>query len=188
MAGGSAVRGDGGAGDPFAVLLDYERRSLAHVAGVPERIEAPGLWRGIGFRLGRFRLASAIAEISEILTLPPVTPVPGTKPWLVGIANVRGNLVAMVDIKLFLLGERTPVHDFTRALVIKQPGGNVGLLIDELLGQRNFTDEMKVERDAFEGGPLMPFITAVYRYEGNLWGVFSMSRLIRTAEFLQAAA
>ena len=37
---------------PFEALLDYERRSLAHVAGMPEQIEAPGLWRGIGFRVG----------------------------------------------------------------------------------------------------------------------------------------
>ena len=31
---------------PFEVLVDYEQRSLSHVAGMPEQIEAPGLWRG----------------------------------------------------------------------------------------------------------------------------------------------
>ena len=35
---------------PFEALADYERRSLAHTAGLPEQIEAPGLWRGIGFQ------------------------------------------------------------------------------------------------------------------------------------------
>ena len=37
---------------PFAILAEYERLSLAHQAGVPEQIEAPGLWRGIAFRVG----------------------------------------------------------------------------------------------------------------------------------------
>ena len=37
---------------PFETLADYERRSLSHVAGMPEQIEAPGLWRGIAFRIG----------------------------------------------------------------------------------------------------------------------------------------
>ncbi len=174
--------------NPFEVLVDYERRSLAHVAGAPERIEAPGLWRGIGFRLGALRLVSAIPEISEILTLPPTTPVPGTQPWLLGVSNVRGNLIAMIDVKLFLTGERTTVHDFTRALVIRQAGGNVGLLIDELLGQRNFNDEQKVDPSDFDAGSLQPFISAAYRYDDAMWGVFSMGRLIRTPEFIQAAA
>jgi twitching motility protein PilI len=174
--------------DPFEILADYERRSLAHVAGAPERIEAPGLWRGIGFRLGSFRLVSAIPEISEILTLPPLTPVPGTRPWLLGVSNVRGNLIAMIDVKLLLMGERTPIHDFTRALVIRQAGGNVGLLIDELLGQRNFNDEQKVDPAEYDAGPLASFISAAYRYDDALWGVFSMGRLIRTPEFIQAAA
>ena len=40
---------------PFDALADYERRSLAHAAGVPEQIEAPGLWRGIGFRVRHAR-------------------------------------------------------------------------------------------------------------------------------------
>lgn len=173
---------------PFDILVDFEQRSLAHVAGAPERIEAPGLWRGIGFRLGAWRLVSSIPEISEILTLPPTTPVPGTQPWLLGVSNVRGNLIAMIDIKLFLTGERTTVHDFTRALVIRQAGGNVGLLIDELLGQRNFNDEQKVDPAEFEAGTLQPFISAAYRYDEALWGVFSMARLVRTPEFIQAAA
>ena len=37
---------------PFEALATFERRSLAHAAGLPEQIEAPGLWRGIGFRIG----------------------------------------------------------------------------------------------------------------------------------------
>ena len=36
----------------FDLLLDYERRSLAHQPGRPELVEAPGHWRGVGFRLG----------------------------------------------------------------------------------------------------------------------------------------
>ena len=38
--------------DAFETLAEYERRSLAHVAGLPEQLQAAGLWRGIGFRIG----------------------------------------------------------------------------------------------------------------------------------------
>ena len=67
---------------PYQILADYERRSLAHVAGMPEQLDAPGLWRGVGFRIGDKRLAAGFGEVVEILPMPQVTPVPGAQPWI----------------------------------------------------------------------------------------------------------
>src|SRR5690606_26697405 len=118
--------------DAFDILLDYEHRSLSHVAGLPEQLEAPGLWRGIGYRIGRRRLASGFDEVVEILPLPQVTPVPGSQPWMLGLANVRGNLLPVADLKQFLEAERTVLHEGQRMLLVRQEGGNVAVLIDEL--------------------------------------------------------
>jgi len=117
---------------PFEALADYERRSLAHVAGLPEQIDAPGLWRGIGFRIGARYLVSSIGEVNEILTMPLLTVVPGTQAWMLGVANVRGNLVALVDLRNFIEGQRTVLTDSTRVLVVRQHGGSVALLLDEV--------------------------------------------------------
>ena len=173
---------------PFEVLSDYEQRSLSHVAGMPEQIEAPGLWRGIGFRLGKRNLASGFSEVVEIITLPPVTPVPGGDIWLLGVANIRSTLIPVVDLKLFLEGERTVQHATTRALVVRQTGGNVAVLIDELFGQRNFTDENKTDLNGLDAGRYGTFVKQAYKLGDTIWGVFSMASLTRTAEFRQAAA
>ena len=111
--------------DPFAILVDYERKSLAHVAGLPEQLDAPGLWRGVGYRIGQRRLASGFDEVVEILPMPQVTPVPGSQPWMLGVANIRGNLLPTVDLKQFLEGERTVLHEGQRVLIVRQPGGDV---------------------------------------------------------------
>src|ERR1700759_2848721 len=87
---------------PFEALATFEKRSLAHTAGLPEQIEAPGLWRGIGFRVGVRYFVSVIAEVNEILTPPLLTQVPGTRRWLLGVANVRGNLVPAIDLRDFI--------------------------------------------------------------------------------------
>jgi twitching motility protein PilI len=115
---------------PFEVLVDYERRSLAHVAGLPEQLDAPGLWRGVGYRIGSRRLASEFGEVREILTVPQITPVPGTQPWMLGVANVRGQLLPIVDMKQFLEGERTVLHESLRVLLVRQGGGDVAVLVD----------------------------------------------------------
>jgi twitching motility protein PilI len=172
---------------PFDVLADYERRSLAHQPGTPEQIDAPGLWRGVAFRLGDRRLASMFGEVVEIITLPPATPVPGGQPWLLGVANVRGSLLPVVDLKQFLEGERTVLHENQRALVIRQTGGNVAVLIDELLGQRHFTDQHRCDADALSDGRYGEFVKQGYRLGDTVYGVFSMALLTRTPEFRQAA-
>jgi twitching motility protein PilI len=172
---------------PFEVLLDYEARSLAHVAGRPETVEAPGHWRGVGFRLGQRRLVSSFDEVVEILPLPPVTPVPGAHHWMLGVANVRGSLLPVVDLKQFLEGERTVLHEGQRCLVVRQAGGNVAVIIDELYGQRTFNDSHRADLDGDStAGRYGHFVGQAYRLSEQTWGVFNMNLLTRTPEFRQA--
>ena len=79
---------------PFETLRDYEKRSLVHAVGLPEQASSHWAWSGIAFRLADASLVSEIGDIVEILTYPDVTAIPGSKFWVMGIANVRGNLVS----------------------------------------------------------------------------------------------
>jgi twitching motility protein PilI len=174
--------------DPFQVLADYERRSLDHQPGVPEQIDAAGLWRGVGYRIGSHYLASQFGEVVEIITVPAITAVPGGQSWLLGVSNVRGSLLPVVDLKQFLEGERTVLHESQRALVLRQAGGNVAVLIDELLGQRHFNDDHRCELEQIPGGRYGEFVKQAYRWGDTVFGVLSVSLLTRTSDFRQAAA
>jgi twitching motility protein PilI len=175
---------------PFEVLLDYERRSLAHGAGVPEQIHAPGLWRGIGFRVGARYLASSLGEVNEILTFPILAPVPGTRSWLLGVANVRGNLVPLVDLRQYLTGVRSAVVETSRVLVVRQQGGSVGLLVDEVLGQRNFSPQQRVAPPLLDQDDesYARYVVESYALGEATWGQFSMTALVRTPDFARASA
>lgn len=173
---------------PFLVLADYEQRSLAHVAGLPEQLDAPGLWRGVAYRVGSHRLASGFDEVVEILSMPALTPVPGAQPWMLGVANVRGTLLPVVDLKQFLEGERTVLHEGQRVLVVRQPGGDVAITIDEMYGQRSFVDAQGTDAAPVADGRYAHFVDRAYRINDQDWGVFSLERLARTPEFRQAAA
>ena len=173
--------------DPFEALADFERRAAAHVAGAAEQVEAPGLWRGIAFRVGDRLMMSGIHEVNEILMMPAMTTVPGTKPWLLGVANIRGNLVAVVDLRYYLEGDRTPIGDRSRLLLARQPGGAVGLLVDEVLGQRNVTDENIPLDEDEDDERYARYIPRRYELDGRVWNVFSMATLVKTPGFIQAA-
>jgi twitching motility protein PilI len=173
---------------PFEILARYERLSLAHAQDVQDRMEAPGLWRGIGYRVGSRLFVSAIDEINELLAVPVLTPVPLTQPWLLGVANVRGNLVPVIDFGRFLFGERTQPTERTRLLIVRQGGGGVALMVDEVFGQRTVDEEQRREAIAEEDPRLVRFVGDRVVVGEQRLGVFSMNRLVRAPDFRQAAA
>ncbi len=172
---------------PFAVLADYERRSLAHEAGAPEEIEAHGLWRGIGFRLGDRAFLSSIHEIAELLVMPTLTNVPGTRAWVLGIANVRGNLVPVMDLNQYLYSRKTQLSNRSRVLLVHQPGAALGLLVDEVLGQRSLSQEQLAALEEEHEEPLQDYVSGTIQLGDQQWAVFSMAQLIEASQFQQAA-
>ena len=171
---------------PFEILARYQRLSLVHASESQDQLDAPGLWRGIGFRVGARLLVTGIDEINELLAVPTLTPVPGTQPWLLGVANVRGNLVPVIDFARFLFGERTQHSDRTRLLVVRQGSGNVALMVDEVFGQRTVDQEQRRDAVAEDDPRLARFVDS--RVGEQQLAIFSMNRLVRAPDFRQAAA
>ena len=93
---------------PFDLLQELERRSRAAIAGRGTG-DLPEEWVGIGFRIGDEQFVASREEVREVLMLPDsITRVPGSKRWVLGIANLRGHLLPLIDLKLFLGSGRTP--------------------------------------------------------------------------------
>ncbi len=124
----------------FAKLLEYEKRATGFTPGSKHGGGPSDEWSGVVFGIGESRLACNIDRISEILPCPQSTPVPGAKSWIVGLANVRGELLTVVDLAWYLTGVRTPISNNSRLLAASLNKAPIGLLIDEVYGQRHFLD------------------------------------------------
>jgi twitching motility protein PilI len=173
---------------PFEILAGYEQQSVAQGGGAASsRQAAADLWRGVGFRVGEHRLVVSLTEIIEILSLPEVTRVPGARAWLLGVASVRGNLLPLIDLKNFLFGEAANIADSSRVLIVRQAGGNVGLLVDEVYGQRHFSAEQRSALQA-DDEKQARFVVDQYTLDDVSWGRFSVNGLVRASDFAQAAA
>lgn len=168
-------------------LVDYEERSLAHDAGEASRQQQISNWDGVVFRLGDHYLTCRIDQIDEIIAFPPYTQIPGAKDWLLGVANVRGNLVPVSDLGWFLIGSRTPVTARTRLIVTRIQGRLAGLVVDEVFGQRHFhTDDLATE-SAWDDTPLTGLVSQQFKSSERTWGVFNLSELQRNPEFMDGA-
>lgn len=176
--------------NPLAILHDMDRRSRAHAVGMPRREKRVAAWSGIAFRVGADRLLIHADDILEILTYPALTRVPGTQPWVKGVANVRGNLLPIMDLGGFLNGQRTPINRTTRVLVSNQDGVYVGLVVDEVLGQRQFDhDERQTLDSRDDGDPLgeTPFSADGFRRGDETWRIFQLKSLTSQPRFMQVA-
>src|SRR3954471_8508110 len=55
----------------------------------------------LGFQVGADNWFVALHQVSEVIPVPTMVPVPRTQPWFRGVANVRGNLYSMIDFSAF---------------------------------------------------------------------------------------
>lgn len=173
--------------DPFDLLLDLERRSVKGTAGLPALDQIEEDWVGVGFRLGDSRLIVSMSDVKEILDLPEVTTVPGVKSWVVGVANVRGSLLPIMDMKGYLLGEDIKQRHKGRIIVIDYKGVNTGLVVDEVFGMRHFRESDAIVETPDVPERISPYIEKVYRQDDEYWPVFSFDEMARDEGFVQAS-
>ncbi len=132
--------GDGAAVDslrdlrdrPFELLRELERRSRAKTVGIASDAPPGREWVGVAFRIGGETFLIAREETREVLGYPPsVTRIPGAKPWIKGLANVRGQLLPLIDLRQFLGSGLTAVGRNTRG-----PRRRRGARVPALRGRR----------------------------------------------------
>ncbi len=173
--------------DPIALLEDIERRSLERARGLPLQVEVKPTWTGIGFRMGDSLLAAPLAEIREILTYPGLTRIPGARPWIKGIANVRGNLLPVMDLQAHLKGKETPLSSKCKVLVTGHGEVVAGFLVGEVLGLQHFLLEEQADNTVILDPALRPYITGAFQRDKRFWGVFSFQRVVTHPAFFEVA-
>ena len=173
--------------DPFDFLLELEQRTLKFSSQLPTLDRVENTWVGVGFRIGDSRLIAAMSDVKEILDIPEYTMVPGVKSWVVGVANVRGSLLPILDMKSYLFGEDINKRQRGRVIVIDYKGFNTGLIVDEIYGMRHFR-ESDVTADVPEiSESILPYVDKTFRQDEESWPVFDFNELAQDERFAHAS-
>ena len=172
---------------PFELLREIERRSIAVHAG-EGGTAMPAEWVGIGYRIGDEPFVSSREQVREVLMLPDsMTRVPGAKRWLLGIANLRGHLLPLVDVKLLLGSGRTTLRRTTRVISVNHREIPAGLVIDEVQGFRRFMDHEFSDKRPETAVRCERFLAGEYQRGEQNWPVFDLFAFVESNLFLQAA-
>jgi len=174
---------------PYDLLVALDRRGRSVAAMPGENPDSAREWVGVAWRMAGEAYLVAREETREVLPYPnQLTRVPGAKGWVKGLANVRGALLPIIDLRQFLGSGATPLTRNTRVLVVNHRDVPAGLMVDEVLGFRRFTD------GEFSGDAPSTivrcerYVAGAFRRGADAWPVLSLRLLVENPGFLDAAA
>lgn len=170
---------------PFAILarIDQDMRAARFEAGEGQ------FWTGLAFRLGDDYFVIPRNEAGEVLTMPSLTRVPGAADWLLGIANVRGDLLTVCDLRRLAGYLPTPPARETRVIVFNQPQSAMGFVVDTVYGHRQFVPADQKHGVAEDTAPpLRDWLLGAFVREGVSWRVLSLHKLAAAELLTQVAA
>lgn len=118
-----------------------------------------------GFRIGPLRLLIQTGTLSEVITHPPIYPIPNVPNWFVGVMNLRGNLIPVFNLH-HLLETGEPGQTQT-VLVLDQGSDGVGIPIDGLPHAVHLGDVLHNIPPLPEA--LQEHATAAFTTNGGIW-------------------
>lgn len=160
-------------------LRDFQ----AYLAGrLSDAAQGRGAASWLGVEAGGESWLVDLSDGGEIVQSPEFAPVPLTRPWFVGIANIRGNLYSVTDFSVYRGGVPTPRNASARLLLVgTRYGINAALLMSRMVGLRNPGDFTPEADDAS-----MP-TWGQQRFsdsQGKIWHKLSVRDLLADQDFM----
>ena len=112
-----------------------------NLASHEEGLLREGKTQLVGFKLKDQLFAVNIHDVLEIKSLPQITDVFNTPPFVSGVVNIRGDIYAVFDIGQFFDLSRTELTDEKKLIVLQHEGQEAGILADRMAGVRWIDEE-----------------------------------------------
>lgn len=112
----------------------------------------------VGFSLHPEKYAFEVVNVSEVLTMNELTPIPGTPAFIMGVVNLRGHIISVVNLKTFLGLAEGGLTQLNKIIVISDGKMIFGVLADEITGFSSFSADKLLEPPVNLSGFLAEFV------------------------------
>lgn len=137
--------------------------------------------RFIEFSLGSENYAIPLLLVREVVSIPEITPIPKSPSHFLGIMNLRGEIISVVDLRKKLKIEVK--KDKEEVVVIVAIGEkNIGLIVDSINKVLAFSSDEVSEMPEVEGQVNTHFVSGVYRKENSLTILLDISKALEIKE------
>jgi purine-binding chemotaxis protein CheW len=126
--------------------------------------------------IGKELFTVDLRNVREVFVVDSITPVPGMPIGLVGVTNLRGTVIPLLDLRmLFALNADDRLQ---YAVVVKHGNWQVGVLVDSVPEIRTISKSQFLPAPTGTGEGTLPFVSSVVKLEDRLRGVLETSALL----------
>ena len=148
--------------------------------------EATSRW--VTYQLENETYGIDVMQIREVLRSPEISPVPGAPHYVLGIINLRGNVVAIIDTRSRFGLPRREVDDASRIVILEAGDFVVGFLVDSVSEVAEL-DNSKIEPPPDTGsGDASKFISGLYNRKEGLLILIDANKLLSEDEMAELAS
>ena len=170
--------------NPLSILKEMEETAINSCVHLPIEQKVEESWIGIGFTVNGCKVISPVGEIHEVISLPTIALIPGTKQWVHGLANIRGALIPVIGLNEYLTDSPVsrPLRT-SRVAIVNLEEFSSGLMVNEVTGMQHYSFEGLDH--SIEGCPdsISEYVFGSVEHEGEKHFVFSVKKLTDDVNF-----
>jgi purine-binding chemotaxis protein CheW len=175
-----------------AVISQIDREVQTTSSNVQGNTALPGITKKsqvtqskfIIFSLGGSKYAVPIHQVLEVGEPQRITPVPNVPDWVLGVTNLRGDIISVVDCGAFLnINEKNSLTLSSMCVVRnKRQDMTTSLMVDNIEGMLNLDEKFIAQPEASGNNQLLVFLQGIYEHGGQLLNVLNLEGLLSSME------
>jgi purine-binding chemotaxis protein CheW len=137
------------------------------------------------FQLGREEFAVEVTQVREIIRMQDITRMPKAPSFVEGIINLRGQIIAVLDLAQRLSLEAAERGPETRIIVVEAGDVKVGMIVDSV------SEVMRINEDEVEPSPALAadveavYLKGVVKQDNRLIILLDLTRILATEEMME---
>ncbi len=137
------------------------------------------------FQLGREEFAVEVTQVREIIRMQDITRMPKAPSFVEGIINLRGQIIAVLDLAQRLNLEAAERGSETRIIVVEAGDVKVGMIVDSV------SEVMRINEEEVEPSPALAadveavYLKGVVKLENRLIILLDLTRILATEEMME---
>lgn len=169
---------------PFQALKTLAQRVRDTAAPLPDRSKASDNWQAIAFEFMNDIFVIPMKDVKEVLPTPSTTRIPGVQQWVKGIANVRGEILALVDLNSFISSGRTSNPNLSRVVAVEIGAVRFGLIVDRVIGMRQ-VNQAQIQPGATKSCPkeIAEYVSGAAQLDEYQVNLFDPMKLVNSDTF-----
>ena len=136
------------------------------------------MFRWVTFRLAEETYGINVMQVQEVLRMTDVAPVPGAPHYVMGIINLRGNVVTVLDTRKLLDLSAGDITESSRIMIIESGKVTVGLLVDSVAEVVNIASSDIDPPPSVGNDEGSRYIQGIYSSEQQILILIDLNKLI----------